>query len=125
MTMNNDFPNSVTKIFSIYHGGEILTMEGDTPTYAECLVVSKTNKGGKISYVGNICDLDMNIKAQGMWFDLKGSCLMPGFIDPHIHPSMAAVLLTTNFITPFDWNLPDRPKIKGVRTEQGYRKGNI
>ena len=26
--------------------------------------------------------------------------------DPHIHPSMAAVILSMHFITPFDWRLP-------------------
>ena len=26
--------------------------------------------------------------------------------DPHIHPSMAAVILNMHFITPFDWRMP-------------------
>ena len=26
--------------------------------------------------------------------------------DPHIHPSMAAVILNMHFITPFDWKMP-------------------
>ena len=38
--------------------------------------------------------------------DLKGQTLSPGFIDPHLHPSMAAFILTMNFITPFDWTFP-------------------
>ena len=108
----------------IYYGGDILTMEQSSPTYSECLVVSNPNDGGKILYSGNIEDLDTTIKTSGDWFDLKGACLMPGFIDPHLHPSMAAVLLTTDFITPFDWNLPDRPKIEGIRSEKEYLKGS-
>ena len=39
-------------------------------------------------------------------YDLKGKTLSPGFIDPHLHPSMAAFILTMDFITPFDWNFP-------------------
>ena len=31
---------------------------------------------------------------------------MPGFIDPHLHPSMAAILLPMHFITALDWKLP-------------------
>ncbi len=34
--------------------------------------------------------------------------LMPGFIDPHLHPSMAALLMPMHFITALDWRLPDR-----------------
>ena len=110
---------------TIYHGGEILTMSGDVPSYAECLVVSDPADGGTIIYVGQISELHTTIKSTGKWFDLKGACVMPGFIDPHIHPSMAAVLLTTDFITPFDWKLPDRPPVKGLRTEKEYHKGKI
>ena len=110
---------------TVYYGGDIVTMAGDVPTYAECLVVSDPANGGKIILVGDISEVDtMSLPAAVEWFDLKGACLMPGFIDPHIHPSMAAILLTTHFITPFDWNLPDRPPVKGLRTEEGYRTGN-
>ena len=34
--------------------------------------------------------------------------IMPGFIDPHLHPSLAAVLLPCHFITALEWKLPDR-----------------
>ena len=32
--------------------------------------------------------------------------IMPGFIDPHLHPSMAAVILPMQFITALPWQLP-------------------
>ena len=32
--------------------------------------------------------------------------LMPGFVDPHLHPPMAAVLLPLHFITAMEWRLP-------------------
>ena len=32
--------------------------------------------------------------------------LMPGLIDPHIHPMQAAVMLNLPFIAPDDWDLP-------------------
>ena len=34
--------------------------------------------------------------------------LFPGFIDPHLHPSLSATLLPMNFITAMEWVLPDR-----------------
>lgn len=32
--------------------------------------------------------------------------LMPGLIDPHVHPMLAAVMLNLPFIAPDDWHLP-------------------
>lgn len=32
--------------------------------------------------------------------------ILPGFIDPHLHPFIGAVLLPTTFITAFEWDLP-------------------
>ncbi|MBT8169300.1 amidohydrolase [Phaeobacter gallaeciensis] len=32
--------------------------------------------------------------------------ILPGFIDPHLHPFIGAVLLPTRFITAFEWDLP-------------------
>ncbi len=34
--------------------------------------------------------------------------IMPGFIDPHLHPFIGAILLPTTFITAFEWDLPDK-----------------
>jgi len=41
--------------------------------------------------------------------------IMPGFIDPHLHPFIGAILLPTNFITAFEWKLPhqDVPAVRG------------
>jgi len=44
--------------------------------------------------------------------------LMPGFIDPHLHPSMAALLMPMHFITALDWRLPDR----AVTAVQGHEQ---
>ena len=117
--------SSMQTPYTIYHGGEILTMEGDEPSYAECVVISDANAGGKIVYIGNLDSLDIEMRSKGKWIDLKGNCVLPGFIDPHIHPSMAAVLLSTHFITPFDWSLPDRPQVNGVRSEKDYHQGKL
>jgi hypothetical protein len=44
---------------------------------------------------------------------------MPGFIDPHLHPYLAGILLPMEFITPHDWNLPGH-RVEGVRGRQAY-----
>ena len=46
--------------------------------------------------------------------------LMPGLIDPHIHPMQAAVMLNLPFIAPDDWKLPggDYP---GTQSQSAWR----
>ena len=46
--------------------------------------------------------------------------LLPGFIDPHLHPSMAAVLLPLHFITAMEWRLP-WGTVAPTRGEEAYR----
>lgn len=66
---------------TIYRGGDILTMDGDAPTYAEAVAV----KDGKIVFVG---DEATALKMQGSSTqikDLAGKAMLPGFIDAHSH----------------------------------------
>ena len=44
----------------LYHGGEILTMEGDKPHYAESIVTDK----GKIVFVGSLSNAQKSTKTQ-------------------------------------------------------------
>ncbi|NLR90101.1 amidohydrolase [Flammeovirga sp. SR4] len=66
--------------FVLYYNGDIITMDGDSPIYAEALVESN----GKIVYVGTI----ENAKKQyptASKKDLQGKTLLPGFTDGHSH----------------------------------------
>jgi predicted amidohydrolase YtcJ len=104
-----------TAAATIYFGGDILTMEGDTPTYAESVAV----KDGRISFVGSKAEA---LKQQGpgtMLVDLQGKTLLPGFIDPHLHPILGSVILNTKFASPFDWTFP-WGKAKAVRGNQAF-----
>ena len=118
---------------TVYYNGDILTMAGAAPEYIECLVT----RGATITWAGAMGHEVREILAQEdtVRVDLGGRSLLPGFIDPHIHPSMAgecspsrnvscrsrleALILSMDWITPFDWDLPDG-KIAGVRTEAEY-----
>jgi predicted amidohydrolase YtcJ len=65
----------------VYYGGDIITMEGDTPQYAEALAI----KDGRIIFVGPSVEA-MTMAGKGhQMIDLKGKTLMPAFIDPHSH----------------------------------------
>jgi predicted amidohydrolase YtcJ len=66
---------------TIYHGGSILTLTGDSPTYAEALAI----KEGKILFVGPKTEA-LKFKGQNTTVrDLGGKAIVPGFIDAHSH----------------------------------------
>ena len=64
---------------TIYYGGDIITMEGDSPQYVEAVV----ERDGKIVFVGD--KTEALEKYNGNEVDLKGKTLLPGFIDAHGH----------------------------------------
>lgn len=102
---------------TVYYNGDILTMEGDNATYAEAVVV----KDGKITFLGSK-DEAMKQAGEGhTMVDLEGKTLMPGFVEPHVHPSIAASILPNEIIAPYDWVLPTETK-KGVIGHDAYIK---
>ncbi|MBT4164694.1 MAG: hypothetical protein HOE58_07810, partial [Porticoccaceae bacterium] len=100
----------------IYHGGDIVTMAGESLRQIEAVA----ELDGKIVFTGTLADA-MQSFAKASKFDLKGKTLMPGFIEPHVHPSIAALVLPNEIIAPFDWVFPNVTK-KGVRDPTGYKK---
>jgi len=102
---------------TVYYNADIITMEGDSPQYAEAVVV----KEGKITFVG-ASDEAMKVAGAGhRMVDLGGKTLLPGLIEPHLHPSLAAIMLQNEIIAPYDWKLPSGTK-KGVQGEEAYRQ---
>ena len=65
---------------TIYFGGDIITMEGEAPQYAEAVV----QQDGKIIFVGNLTDAEKQFPKASK-NDLQGKTLLPGFIDGHGH----------------------------------------
>lgn len=102
---------------NLYFNGEIITMEGDNPTYAEVVV----EQNGKIVYVGARDKIPSNLTNEINKIDLQGKTMLPGFIEPHLHPSIAAILLSGDVVAPHDWSLPSGVK-KGVSGHDAYIK---
>lgn len=100
---------------AIYYGGEIITMEGDTAQYAEAVAV----KNGKILFVGSKTAAEKFHGDSTAMNDLNGKTMMPGFIDPHLHPILGAIVLNTQFASPFDWNFP-WGKMKAVKGHDAF-----
>lgn len=81
---------------TIYAGGDILTMEGATPRYAQALAV----RDGRIVRVGNRSAVMALKGAQTQVVELKGRTLIPGFVDSHSHLSDYAGSLEQGNLNP-------------------------
>jgi predicted amidohydrolase YtcJ len=75
---------------SIFYGGPIITMNEKQPS-----VKAVGIKGEKIIEIGSLSQVKQNMGADANLIDLKGKCLLPGFIDCHMHP-MTFVFFSIN-----------------------------
>ncbi len=105
---------SVNSTETIYYGGDIITMEGNAAAYVEAVV----RENDKIVFVGTNADA-LKQYPNAAQYDLEGNTMVPGFIEPHLHPLIAAVILSGDIIAPNDWNVPEGVK-KGVGSHEGF-----
>ena len=83
---NKKKSESLTDLSSaVYYNGDIITMEGATPTYAEAVVSSE----GKIAFIGSLKDAEVRFK-NATRHDLNGATMLPAFLDGHGHMYSAA-----------------------------------
>ena len=101
----------------VYSAKLIRTME---PALPEATAVAVED--GKVLAVGSLGSLSPLIAARCARIDrqFEDKVMTPGFIDPHVHPTVPAVLTQFPFLAPDDWYLPtgDFP---GATTPEGYR----
>ena len=101
----------------VYTAKLIRTME---PALPEATAVAVED--GKVLAVGSLDSLSPLIAKRGARIDRQfdDKVMTPGFIDPHVHPTLPAVLTQFPFLAPDDWYLPtgDFP---GATTPEGYR----
>ncbi|MEM7321584.1 MAG: amidohydrolase [Actinomycetota bacterium] len=90
---------------TVYPARLIRTMNPALPTASAVAVCD-----GRIVEVGTMETLQPWLDAHPHRIDttFADKVILPGFIDPHLHPSLAAILLPMHFITALPWDLPDR-----------------
>ncbi|MDC7997999.1 amidohydrolase [Gilvibacter sediminis] len=93
---------------TMYFGGEILTMVGDKPQYAEALV----ERDGEIVFVGNSAEAMQAAGKGHKMVDLKGKTMVPGLIDGHAHfTSFSAQAIGAQLLPSPDGRADDIPTI--------------
>lgn len=84
----------------LFTGGSILTMREQME--AEAVVVQEE----KVTFVGSLEDAKIHSGNNYETIDLQGQCLVPGFIDPHVHVMMLGMCNT--------WADVSYPKVKNM-----------
>jgi len=103
---------------TLYYGGDIVTMEGDSPHYVEAVM----ERDGKIIFAGKKADAVNNFAGKTVEVDLQGKTMMPGFIEPHAHPvGIGAIILANDIVAPHEWRMPHKT-YPGVDGHENYLK---
>ncbi len=90
-------------MYTLYPAKSVITMNASLPRGDALLVRDDT-----IVEVGDRSHMAPWLDAHPHTVDERfaDKFITPGFIDPHLHPTMAAVLLPMHFITAMRWKLP-------------------
>jgi predicted amidohydrolase YtcJ len=114
--MSVQAPQAPFEKLTVFPARKIITMCDAMPT-AEAVAVANR----KIVSVGTLDSLKPWLDRYPHEIDdrLADKILMPGLIDPHIHPSLPAVLTQFPFIAPDDWALPTG-NFPGATTPEAY-----
>jgi predicted amidohydrolase YtcJ len=101
---------------TVFPARSIITMNRSWPR-AEAVAV----RNGRIVEVGTLESLRPWLDAHPHHLDDRfADCVLtPGFIDPHLHPTMAAVLLPMEFVTAMEWKLP-WGTVRPTTTAEGF-----
>tara|TARA_B100001123_G_scaffold274625_1_gene305577 strand:+ start:12228 stop:13901 length:1674 start_codon:yes stop_codon:yes gene_type:complete len=102
---------------TVYPASKIITMDPSMPTATAVAV-----RDDRVVAVGTMDTLKPWLDAHEYKIDerFRDKVLLPGFIDPHLHPGLGARLLSQNeIITAEDWELPSG-FIEGVTDRVSY-----
>lgn len=108
--------DQTTPEIKVYLAKKIVTMQEEL---AEATAIAVQD--GKIAAIGNLESIQQDLGEQTFSVDnsYADNILYPGFIDNHLHPTLAGILFPSEFITPFDWSLPQR-EVSGIANADDY-----
>ena len=114
-SIDNSISQPVTNVV-IYTAKKIITMEPSLPKASAVAVAD-----GRIVAVGSLDSMAHWIEQKTTTIDTRfdGRVILPGFIEPHVHPSLPAVLTQFPFIAPDNWSLPTG-EFPGAKTPDAY-----
>ena len=113
--------------FSFFSSAEISLDRIIIPKQLVTLDASNANsnavmvRGDRIHVVGMKDDLMMAYPDAALDYSHANDVMVPGFIEHHIHPLLAAITMNSEILAIDDWIVPNKQSI-GVRDRAGYFK---
>lgn len=105
---------------TLYYGGDIITMEGDSAQYAEAVV----QREGKIIFVGSKAEALKQFEGKAEEVDLKGKTMVPAFLDGHGHfYNVGFTAICANLLPPPDGPGADYASV--VNTMNEYKNSEV
>ena len=98
----------------IYEAREILTLDQDYP-----MATAVAIKKDRIIDVGDVKELRKKFPRAQLDTRFSEDVMVPGLIEHHVHPFLAAITMESNVIAIEDWDLPGN-QTKGVRDRETY-----
>jgi predicted amidohydrolase YtcJ len=101
---------------TVFTARRFVTMNPSNPSATAVAV-----RAGKIVEVGTLASMQPWLSCHEHQIDERFAqhVVLPGLIDPHLHPTMAAVLLPMQFVTAMEWKLP-WGTVAPVTTPEGF-----
>ncbi len=102
----------------IYTAREVITMDAARPRAEAVAVV-----GDRIAAVGSLAELQALARDQPFRVDrrFEGKVILPGFVEQHVHPVLASLMVVAEVIAIEDWDTVSGFS-PAVRDEAGYRR---
>lgn len=102
----------------IYRAKKVVTMDAENPRASAVAV-----RGNRFVAVGSMDDLKPWMDAYPHEIDdtFRDKVLMPGLIDPHMHPMLGAIQLKTFWLSPESWVLHDET-VDATRTPEDFHR---
>ncbi|MBT6586411.1 MAG: amidohydrolase family protein, partial [Gammaproteobacteria bacterium] len=101
----------------VFTAKKIITMNPSWPDGTAVAV-----RDGRILEVGSLESLEPWLtRDEHEIVDFGDAIVLPGLIDPHLHPVMAAVLLPMHFVTALEWDLPWQT-VPACPDQESYRQ---
>ncbi len=98
----------------IYNAREIITLDDRYPQPSAVLV-----RDDLVAAIGDVEQLQRNYPDAELDQRFADDVMVPGFVEHHVHPLLAAITMNSDVIAIEDWILPGK-KTLGVRDRKGY-----
>ena len=102
---------------TVYRAKRIITMDKMMPSASFVAVAD----GAIVAVANTLSAMSRQLGSRAFQLDTRfeNAVLMPGLIDPHVHPTQSAIMLNLPFVAPEDWVLPSGT-YKGAQTRADY-----